>query len=261
MKLVRWILVLLAVLAVAAGVIWLAARQGVVIYREPGTEFETSIVVAALGLVVVTVLLSVLWQLIAYLWTLPGRIRKRNQEAALRKGVDALALGFAALEAGDLAEARKQAQKAAGLAPEVKLSRLLSARAAAASGDLAAAERAFGEVMDAPGFAAAARRGLAEAALARGAEATALAHAEAALESSRTALWPAQFLFERKVAAADWAGAALALDTAEKRGLVGQKVAQRRRAVVLSAAAAAAERGGDLASALDLAQRDRKSVV
>lgn len=258
MKVVRWILILVALLAAAAGVIWLAARQGVVIYREPGSEFETSIVVAALSLLVVTILLSLLWQLVTYLWTLPARIRKRNQEAALKKGVDALALGFAALEAGDLVEARKQAQKAAGLAPEVKLSKLLSARAAAASGDLPGAERAFGELMDAPGFSAAARRGLAEAALARGAEATALAHAEAALESSKGATWPAQFLFERKVAASDWTGAALALDTAEKRGLVGQKVAQRRRAVVLSAAAAAAERTGDLAAALDFAQRAAK---
>jgi HemY protein len=118
-----------------------------------------------------------------------------------------------------------------------------------------AGERLFGELTDVAGYGVAARRGLAELAVGRGNTASAISHAEAALQNSKKSPWPADFLFQRRVLSADWEGALAALDDGEKRGLVGAKTAARRRAVVLSARALQAERMMERASALELAQR------
>ena len=230
MKILRYVVLALLVAALAAGLLWIAAQNATILMRLPGREIEVPGVAAAIALLVGTAVLYGLVALVVWLWTLPGKIARARREANQKKGLDAIASGWAALEAGDPAEARKHANKASGLAPDQKLGRLLAARAALSAGDAAGAERLFGEIVDVPALAVAARKGLAEAALARGADTAAEAHATAALAAGKSAVWPASFLLARKVAAGDWDGALTALVDAEKRGAVSQKVAQRKRA-------------------------------
>jgi HemY protein len=258
MKILRYVVLALLVAALAAGLLWIAAQNASILLRMPGREIEVSGVAAAIGLLIGAGVLYALIALVAWLWTLPGKIAKARREANQKKGLDAIASGWAALESGDPAEARKFANKASGLAPDQKLGRLLAARAALAAGDAPGAERLFGEIVDVPALAVAARKGLAEAALARGADTAAEAHAAAALTAAKSAVWPASFLLTRKVAAADWDGALAALDDAEKRGAVNQKVAQRKRAAILAAGASRASRAGDSAKALEMVQRAAK---
>src|SRR5262249_37174814 len=83
----------------------------------------------------------------------------------------------------------------------------------------------------------------------------AMAHADAALRSSKTSAWPFQYAFDLKVQAADWEGAIDVLDIGEKRKLVEEKVARRRRAVLLCAEASKLERARREDKAADLAQK------
>ncbi len=258
MKLIRLIVLIVLGLAMLAGFVFLASQPGEIVYNDGVKKVSVGPGVAAAMLMAITILMTATWGVIGWLWSLPGRMKRAQQENARKKCLDTLGLSMAAFESGEISEARRQAQKALGFAPDAASAKFLAAKSAVVAGDGAAGERLYGELTDVAGYGVAARRGLAELALNRGNMAAAISHAEAALQSSKKAPWPAEFLFNRRVLAADWDGALAALDDAEKRGLVGQRTATRRRAVVLAAAAHRAERMMEPAQALELAQRASK---
>lgn len=255
MKTIRLIVLIAIGLALLAGFVFLAIMPGEIVYNDGQHKISASPGVAAAIAMLVTIILAATWGFIGWLWGLPARMKRAQMENARKKCLDTLGLSMAALEGGEISEARRHAQKALGFSPDAASAKFLAAKAAVIAGDGAAGERLYGELTDVAGYGVAARRGLAELALNRGNMAAAISHAEAALQQSKKAPWPAEFLFHRRVLAADWDGALGALDDAERRGLVGQKTATRRRAVVLSAAAHRAERMMDPAQALELAQR------
>jgi HemY protein len=255
MKLLRLIVMIVLGLALITGFIFLAIQPGQIAYTGGPTEVIVKPAAAAALLLVVTSLLVLIWGIIGWLWALPATIKRAHAESARKRGVESLGLALAAFEGGEVSEARRQAQKALGFMPDVSGAKLFSAKAAVAASDSASGERLYGELTDTIGYQVAARRGLAELALARGNASLAISHAEVALQSSKKSPWPAEFLFQRRVLAADWTGALAALDDGEKRGLVGAKIAARRRAVVLTAGAHHAEKMMEMANALDMAQR------
>jgi HemY protein len=255
MKLLRLIVMIILGLALIGGFIFVAIQPGMISYTGGGTVVEMQPAAAAAILLVGTIVLMMLWGLIGWLWALPSKMMRAQAENARKKGIESLGLALAAFDSGEVSEARRQAQKALGFVPDAASAKLIAAKAAVAAGDGVAGERLFGELTDVAGYAVAARRGLAELAVGRGNAASAISHAEAALQNSKKSPWPADFLFQRRVLSADWDGALSALDDGEKRGLVGAKTAARRRAVVLSARALQAERMMERASALELAQR------
>ncbi len=255
MKLLRLIVMIVLGLALITGFIFLAVQPGEIAYTGGPTEVIVEPAAAAALLLVVTSVLMLIWGIIGWLWALPSTIKRAQAENARKRGIDNLGLALAAFEGGEISEARRQAQKALGFMPDAPGAKFFSAKTAMAASDNAAGERLYGELTDTIGYQVAARRGLAELALARGNASLAISHAEVALQSSKKSPWPAEFLFQRRVLAADWTGALAALDDGEKRGLVGAKTAARRRAVVLTAAAHHAERMMEMAHALDMAQR------
>lgn len=258
MRTVRLILVLLVLATLIGGFVWLAGRAGTVTWADGTTTVEMDAAVAVAALLLAAVAVWLVWSLLLWLWRIPGRMAKAGAESSRRKGLEALGATLAAFDAEDIPEARKQAQRALGYTADLPGAKLLAARAAAAADDAAGAERLFNELVEDPTFGVAARRGLAELALRRGNGAAAISHAEAALTASRRASWPARFLFERRVADADWDGALAALDDGEKRAVMDKTVAARSRAVVLAAAARRAEVRGERGTALDLATRAAK---
>lgn len=255
MKLLRLIVMILLGLLLIGGFVFIAIQPGQIAYTGGPTEVVVKPAAAAAILLGGTIALMVLWGLIGWLWALPSKVMRAQAENARKKGLESLGLALAAFDSGEVSEARRQAQKALGHVPDAASAKLIAAKAAIAAGDGAAGERLLGELTEVAGYGVAARRGLAELAVGRGNSASAISHAEAALQVSKKSPWPADFLFQRRVLSADWAGALAALDDGEKRGLVGAKTAARRRAVVLSASALQAERLMERATALDLAQR------
>lgn len=255
MKLIRLLAMIILGVALIGGFVFLAIQPGQIAYTGGPTQVTVKPAAAAAFLLLITIGLMFLWGLIGWIWALPNTMKRNQAEVARKRGLESLGLALAAVDSGEVSEARRQAQKALGYLPDASSAKLLAAKAAVAAGDGATGERLFGELTDSAGYNVAARRGLAELALGRGNGASAISHAEAALLSSKKSPWPAEFLFQRRVVTADWDGALAALDDGEKRGLVGAKTAARRRAVVLTASAHHAERMTEKAAALELAQR------
>ncbi len=196
-----------------------------------------------------------LLRLIMFLMDAPGRIGKASKRGRIRRGQEALALGLIAAEAGEFEDARKHADKAEDLIDEPRLALLLQARAAEVGGDYAGAERAYSGMLQNEDTEVLGRKGLMAAALKRGDRTAAMAHADAALKASKSAVWPFQYAFDLKVQAADWEGAIDALEIGDKRKQVDDKVAKRRRAVLLAAAAAKLERERKPEKAAEMAQK------
>jgi HemY protein len=255
MKMLRLIVMIILGLALIGGFVFIAIQPGQIAYTGGTNDIVIKPAGAAAMLLVATIGLMLLWGLIGWLWALPSKLMRAQAENARKRGLESIGLALAAFDSGEVSEARRQAQKALGYAPDAASAKLIAAKAAVSAGDAVAGERLFGELTDVAGYGVAARRGLAELAVGRGNFASAISHAEAALQSSKKSPWPADFLFQRRVITADWDGALSALDDGEKRGLVGAKTAARRRAVVLSASALQAERMMERAKALELATR------
>jgi HemY protein len=248
------IAILLLIAAVAAlFTMHSASDPGAVAIKWFGYEIETTALFSIIALCVIMALFLPLLRLFTTLIDAPGRLMQMNERNRRKKGQEALALGLIAAEAGEFDDARKHAEKAAELIQEPRLAKLLEARAAEVSGDIASAERAYTGMLQHEDTEILGRKGLLQAALKRGDRTAAMAHAEAALRLSRTATWPFTTLFELKVAISDWEGALDALEEGEKRKLVETKAASRRRAVLLTAAAHKHERERHGDRAVDMA--------
>ncbi len=258
MKILRLIFILAIVIALGAGLWWLAIQPGEISYTGGKIELSTSPAVAAGVLLLATLVLSLLWGIIGWFWALPNQLKKASLENNRKKAIESCGLSLAAFEGGDFSESRRQSQKALALLPDSPAAKLLHARTSLAADDIATAEKLMGELTQTSGFEIAARKGLAEIAKTRGNFAAAISHADAALQISKKAIWPVELIFQERINNADWEGAILALDEAEKRGLIGKKTAARRRAVVLTAAAHRAERNRNLTAALDYINRATK---
>lgn len=248
---------LLIIAVLAALVSWqvITTDQGTVEITWFGTEVTTSALFGLLVLVLAVAVALPLLRLLMFLMDAPGRLGKASQRAKTRRGQEALALGLIAAEAGEFEEARRHADKAEDLIDEPRLALLLQARAAEVGGDTAAAERAYAGMLQNEDTEVLGRKGLMAAALKRGDRVAARAHAEAAMKASKTASWPFQYAFDLAVQQGDWENSIEALDLADKRKLIEDKVAKRRRAVLMTAQAQKLERERRADKAAEMAQK------
>ncbi|MBM3570443.1 MAG: heme biosynthesis protein HemY, partial [Alphaproteobacteria bacterium] len=98
---IRAVLWLAALIAVAVGAAWLADRPGAVAVDWQGYRIETSVaVLVPLGLAVaaVVVLADRLWRALT---DLPGVFGDWRRRRAGRRGIEALSRGLAAIAAGE----------------------------------------------------------------------------------------------------------------------------------------------------------------
>ncbi|HXQ13698.1 MAG TPA: heme biosynthesis HemY N-terminal domain-containing protein [Caulobacteraceae bacterium] len=255
---IRTLLIVLAVVAAAVLIIALRGEPGAAELTWFHWNVRTTAAAAAMLMIFFTLAASLFWRGLIWVAEAPRRAAKARADVRRRQGQEALTRGFLAAAAGDGAEARRQAQRAAGLVDETPaLVRLLSAQAAEAAGDAAGARAAYAAMLGFPELRMAAHRGLMQAALAEGDAAEAQRHAEAAYGLARTAPWAWQAVLEAKLAAGDWPAALALMQGALERKIISPIVAERARAALLTAYAAARE--GDVdervrAAALDDAQ-------
>lgn len=233
---------LLVIVVMTVGLtVWALSTPNDVYFSLPGLEGETSRAKIALVMAILGGVIAFIWWLLAWVFGLPGRLTKGVRQSKVNKARNALADGLIAAEGGDGAHAAKQAKRAAALTkigtPDRKLALLLAARAAEANDDWIEAERAYGELSREKGAELAGLRGLAAAAVKRGDQHGAQAHARSAFLLKSKADWPFGSLFELQTKAADWMGAIETLIEGEKRGAIDTDAAKRRRAVLLTAEA------------------------
>jgi HemY protein len=237
----RVILFLALVGALALAGAWLADRPGDVAITWMGWRIETSVLVA-MGAVAATALLAILlWSIARALLRSPRAVSGALQERRRRKGYVAISRGLVAIGAGDVRAARKFAGEAGKIAPDEPLALLLRAQTAQLSGDRAAAEQAFRAMAERDATRSLGLRGLYVEAQRRDDRDAARTYAEAAASDAAALPWAGQAVLEFRCAEADWDGALAALEASKRSRAIHAATYRRHRAVLLTARALALE--------------------
>ena len=237
--------ILLATLAAV-----LAAGATVVLTGDPGRasliwlgwRVDMTAAAAVMSLVIGGLGVASLWRGLIWVIEAPRRAARTKAEARRAQGLQALSRGFLAAAAGDGAEARRMALKAADTAGDAPaLARVLAAQAAEAAGDLTAARIAYNAMSGFPEMRLAGLRGLMLTSIAVGERGQALAHARTAYGLDKTAPWAWKALLDDRLEAGDWSAALELVTSALDRKAVSPMTAERARAALLAASAAALE--------------------
>jgi HemY protein len=249
------ILVFIAIAsALAFGAVWLAERPGEVSVVWGGYTIETTVAMAAIGVVLLVLLGMLLWVLVRFMLGLPTAFSFASKARKRARGFDAVSRGMVAIGAGDPAAARRHATDARKLISSEPLTLLLSAQAAQLSGDKPAADAAFKQMLDEPATRVLGLRGLFVEARRRGDQIAARAFADEAVRLSPSLAWANDALLEFHSTAGDWAQARTAVERRAALRLSDKTESKRHRAVLLAAEALAKEEtdpAAALAAALD----------
>ena len=237
----RLIVYLLAVLAAAMGLSWLADRPGNLVLNWEGYEVETSVFRAVVIFSVLLALAAAGLSILRQVWNSPATVGHFLMRRRQRRGLDALSSGMIAVGAGDRNSATRYAMQARKSLPNEPLTHLLRAQAAQLSGDKATARRIFEAMLGSPDTEQLGLRGLFLEATREKETEAARQFAERAVALNPRLSWPVEALFGLQCKANDWQGALDALAIARKNGHFDKPAADRKRAVLLTAQAQALE--------------------
>ena len=252
---IRGLAALAAIAAIVALAGFLADRPGHVEIVWQDWQLDTSVGVLAGAVAAVTV---ALWGIVSALTTvvhLPQAWRRRRRLRRDRAGQRALARGMVALASGDAPLARRQAARAVRFLPGAPLTLLLSAQAARAADDGAAARRAYAAMLDEPPLALVGLRGLLDQALQEDDRVAALELAARARRLNPKAPWLGDHLLALETRAGHWEEAAATLADMARYGRLSPARARHQRGVLLHQQSCVAEAAGELGSAARLAAR------
>jgi HemY protein len=237
----RLVAYLLAIVALAIGLSWLADRPGSLVITWQGYEVETSVFRAVVLLAFLVGLSIVLFLIARQLWQSPAAIGDFFTRRRQKRGLDALSSGMIAIGAGDRSLAARYALQARKMLPNEPMTHLLRAQAAQLSGDLPTARRIYEAMLGSPDTEQLGLRGLFLEAQREGEIEAARQFAERAVELNPKLGWPLDALFDIQCRQADWEAALSTLATGRRHGHWEKAAADRRRAVLLTAQAQAAE--------------------
>ena len=181
---IRIVVFLIIVGALALGVAWLADRPGDVVVTWQGLRIETSLMVLGAALLAGMAVLALLWSLLSAILRSPFMLRRHLHHRRGERAYEAISRGLIAVGAGDLAAARKHAAEVKRIAPAEPLALLLSAQSAQLGGDRAAADSIFRAMAGRDDTKALGLHGLYVEARRRGDHASAHAFAEEAARQS-----------------------------------------------------------------------------
>ena len=248
----RLVLFLLGVVALATGLSWLADRPGLIVFNWEGYEGEISVFHAVVAFTLLLGMAMFIWSLIRSVWIGPAVLGRYFFRRRQKRGLDALSSGMIAIGAGDKANAMRYAVQARKTLPNEPLTHLLRAQAAQLTGDKATSRRIFESMLAQPDTEQLGLRGLFLEAQREGETEAARQFAERALTLNPQLAWSAEALFDLQCKQGDWPGALTSLASAKKHGHVEKQVADRRRAVLLTAQAQGLE-DSDSEKAMSLA--------
>ncbi|MBB3931537.1 HemY protein [Kaistia hirudinis] len=230
------ILVYLALLfAVAAGFAWLADRPGEIALVWQGYEIRSSLMVAAIAFAALFVALAILFWIVTTLVRAPRLFGDWLGGRRRDRGFRALSRGMVAVGAGDVKLARRYALESRKILGAEPMTLLLAAQSAQLSGDAPAARTAFEAMLEDPETRLLGLRGLFVEAERAGEHEAARHFASEAHQSAPALAWAGQALFAYQAAASDWRGALETLGSNTHAKLVDRGESHRLRAVLLTA--------------------------
>lgn len=233
----RLVLFLVGVAALAAGLGWLADRPGDLVLTWQGYQVQTSLFRAVVLLALTLGVAVVAWSVFRQIWRSPAVVGRFFTRRRQERGLDALSGGMIAVGAGDSDLATRFALQARRTLPNEPLTHLLRAQAAQLTGDRATSRRIFEAMLGSPDTEQLGLRGLFLAAEQAHEPIAARQFAERAFKLNPKLGWPAHALFELQCMASDWRGALETLGVARKHNHIDRATADRRRAVLLTAQA------------------------
>ncbi|MFJ5368200.1 heme biosynthesis protein HemY [Bosea sp. CER48] len=232
------VLVYLAVFAcLAFGAVWLADRPGEVSVLWQGYRIETSVAIAAIGVVALAFIVLLVWAVLRFVFGLPSAFSLSSRARRRARGFEAVSRGMVAIGAGDPVAAGRHTGEARRFVPNEPLTLLLEAQTAQLSGDRGQAEAAFKAMLDRPETRVLGLRGLFVEAKRRGDMAAARAFADDAVRRSPSLAWANDALLDFHTNAGDWQAARTAVERRAALRLADKAEARRQRAVLLAAEA------------------------
>lgn len=251
----RAIFIFILAALIAGAVVWLVSNPGWVTADWLGYRFEAPMSLTVIGLAALFALIYVLVRIVGSIAGGPAAWRRYFQKRRARRGMGALAEGFAAAAAGEASVAHRQATRAERLVKDGPLARVLALEAAeleGRDGDVAALAPTMLNHPETELLGRRALFNLARKAKDRAGEAD---QAEAAFAAHPGAGWAAEALLADAIGAGDWTRARSVLGRAVKHDAFGEARTKRLKAALLLAEAQDVEAGGDGGKALPLARK------
>lgn len=236
---IRTVLFLVSVSAIAWAFAWIADRPGDVTVTWLGYRIETSVVVAALAVALLGLAIMLLWSVVRAVVRSPEQVSLFFRHRRAIKGYLAISRGLIAVGTGDVRLARRSAEDAARLSPGDPLALLLRAQSAQLAGDSVTAEQAFRDMSARDDTKLLGLRGLYIEAQRRNDVNGARLAAEEAAKVQPGVAWAGFALLEYRCGVKDWAGALDALD--RMKSALEKPDYRRKRAILLVARAQALE--------------------
>lgn len=230
---VRVLIFLAVVLAIAFGASWLADHPGTVAITFGGREYLFSTLFGLVAVLAAAVVLLIVWSVLRFVLKIPSLMSMASANRRRQRGYAALSRGMVAVGSGDAEGARRSATEATRLLPREPMALLLTAQSAQLSGDRAGAEQTFTAMLEHPETRTLALRGLYMEAVRRQDAVAALQHAEAA-QKIATLPWAATALLQARAAARDWSGALRLVERNVGARVIDRLAGNRQRAVLLA---------------------------
>lgn len=232
---IRVLLYIALLFAVAAGFAWLADRPGEISLVWQGYEIHTSLMVAAIALAFLFVAIAFLLFLLLTVLRAPSILGEWISGRRRDRGFRALSLGMIAVGAGDTKRAKRYAAESRRILGPEPLTLLLAAQSAQLSGDAPGARAAFEAMLEGQETRLLGLRGLYVEAERAGEQEAARHFASEAHAAAPGLGWAGSALFAHQAASGDWRGALQTLGTNLQAKLVSRGDAHRLRAVLLTA--------------------------
>ena len=249
---IRVVIYVLVIFALAAGFVWLADNPGAMTLSFREYDIETTVMAAAIFLIVLLVIARIVWLVIRGILRAPGRLSRQAVERRRDSGHRALTEGFISVGSGDSNLAAYFTAEARYYAQGEPLTLILAAQTAQLTGDEMGARAAFEAMLAQPKMRVLGFRGLFVEARRRGDTDAARSFAAAADKEKPGLGWAGTALLEYQAADGEWAEALATLANLSVGGAIESDRVKRLGAVLRVARAMELE-DRDPAAARDLA--------
>lgn len=236
---IRLLIYVVLVSALAFGFAWLADRPGDLSIVWQDRQIEMSLMTAVTMVVSLVAAIMITWWLIRTILYSPRTVARYFRASKRDRGYQALSTGLLAAGAGDAAMARKMNKRTKGLlnADQEPLIHLLDVQAALIEGHHEEARKLFEAMAEDPETRLLGLRGLYLEAQRQGAEEAAQHYAETAAEQAPHLPWAGAAALSYRTREGKWDEALQLLERQRQAGTIEAKAADRTRAVLLTARA------------------------
>lgn len=234
---IRVLVYIAVVFAIALGAAWVAERPGIVALDWQGYRIETGLMTAIVAIAALIVAVMAVWGAVRVAMRSPQLATRFFRRRRRERGFDSLSKGLVALGVGDAASARRYGHEAAKLLKDEPAARLLLAQAAQLTGDREEARRRFEAMLGDPSLKAVALHGLFIEAERLHEPAAARHYAEEAARAVPGLPWAGRAVLGYQAMAEDWEAALVTLERNYAAKLVDKKTYRRHKAVLLTARA------------------------